>query len=365
MTESVFDTLAEERTAPQPATPLVEHKQEENNEMTVSEKIKTIAPEGPEAEDTRESFEGIAGGSVEVVPDKKSFLAKAKAHVREHKVGYGSLAVVSVGAGAGAGYMLKTYGYKKSLSMASYYSRKYLPAGLAITGTVGLIATAFLAYKAAPEVEKRLDWIEDQRLEGKKISSLQAAKMIAGPLWKPIALGTGSVGAIAGSFLIMNGRVSALSKIARQQAKALQEGTNPYTTEEQTNADGEVEQIKVHVKPQNNDLLGRWFQYSEEATSDDMEYNIRFIDNAERVLQDSLFEKGVLTMNHVLEVLGFEKTREGAVIGWTTADSFFLDKRMFKAQEESSDTESDEIFVQWTPAHSVYDQVSFTGRYSE
>lgn len=364
MTESVFDTLSEEREANQPATPLVEQK-EENNDMSVSEKIKDFTQEAPEAEDTRDEFEGVVGGTVEVVTDKKSFLAKAKSHVREHKVGYGSLAVASVGAGVGAGYMLKTYGYKKSLSMAAYYSKKYLPAGLAISGTIGLIGTAFLAYKAAPEIEKRLDWIEDQRLEGQKISSLQAAKMIAGPLWKPIALGAGSVGAIAGSFFIMNGRVNALSKIARQQAKALQEGTSPYKTEEHTNDDGEVEQVKVHVQPQMNDLLGRWFQYSEEATSDDMAYNIRFIDNAECVLQDSLFEKGVLTMNHVLEVLGFEKTREGAVIGWTTADSFFLEKRMFKAQEEATDEESDEIFVQWTPAHSVYDQVSFTGRYAE
>lgn len=308
----------------------------------------------------------VEEGQVEelTMDTKTSFLAKAKNNVAAHKKAYIGSAVLITTAATGAGYLSYKYGFKKALAMSAYYSRKYLPAGLIVSGGVGLVATAYLAYKAAPEVEERLTEIEGRREAGEHISSLVAARMIAGPLWKPVLVGAGSIAAISGSYFIMNGRINGLSKLARQQADALTKGMNPTTIKEVTNDEGEVAEIAVEVDAEKNDLLGRWMHYSEEWTSDDITYMVTLIDNVESRMQDRLFERGYLTMNEVLDALGFERTAQGAMLGWTTADTFFLSKKLFNAYEEADGTAPTEIFVQWTPAHSVYDQVSFTGRYS-
>jgi len=295
---------------------------------------------------------------------KKTFLQKAKQNVSEHKKAVILTSAASVAVGSGAGYLAYQYGTKKALAMVSYYGRKYLPAGLAITGGVGLVATAYLAYKAAPQIEERLSFIEGEREAGNHISSLTAARLIAGPLWKPIAIGTGSIGAIAGSYFIMNGRINTLSKLAKQQAEALSKGTNPTTTKEVENSEGELGEVKVEVDAEKNDLLGRWMHYSEEWVSDDISHMVTLIDAAESRMQDRLFQRGYLTMNEVLDALGFERTAQGAMLGWTTSDTFFLSKKMFNSYNVTDNTEPTEVFVQWTPAHSVYQNVSFTGRYA-
>ena len=296
--------------------------------------------------------------------DKKSFVERAKNNVKTHKKAYISAGVTSAAVGAGAGYMITKYGAKQALNVTQYFAKKYLPAGLAVAGATGLIATAVLAYKAAPKVNLVLDQIEEDRAKGKKVSSIEAIRMIAGPLWKPIVVGTGSLSALAGSYYILNGRITSLSKLASQQANALREGMNPVENKTVADEDGNEEEIAVEVDAAKNDLMGRWMHYSDDWTQDDISYVTTLIDTVETRMQDRLFERGYLVMNEVLEELGFQRTAQGAMLGWTTADTFYLDKKMFNGYHEADGDEASEIFVQWTPAHSVYDKVSFTGRYA-
>lgn len=296
--------------------------------------------------------------------DKKSFVERAKSNVKTHKKAYISAGVASAAVGAGAGYMITKYGAKQALNVTQYFAKKYLPAGLAVAGATGLIATAVLAYKAAPKVNLALDQIEEDRAKGKKVSSIEAIRMISGPLWKPIVVGTGSLTALAGSYYILNGRINSLSKLASQQANALREGMSPVENKTITDEDGNEEEIAVEVDAAKNDQMGRWMHYSEEWAEDDLSYVTTLIDSVETRMQDRLFERGYLVMNEVLEALGFQRTAQGAILGWTTADTFYLDKKMFNGYHEADGDEASEIFVQWTPAHSVYDKVSFTGRYA-
>lgn len=296
--------------------------------------------------------------------DKKSFVERAKNNVKTHKKAYISAGVASAAVGAGAGYMITKYGAKQALNVTQYFAKKYLPAGLAVAGATGLIATAVLAYKAAPQVNSALDQIEADRAKGKKVSSIEAIRIIAGPLWKPIVVGTGSLTALAGSYYILNGRITSLSKLASQQANALREGMNPVENKTVADEDGNEEEIAVEVDAAKNDLMGRWMHYSEDWTEDDISYVTTLIDAVETRMQDRLFERGYILMNEVLEELGFQRTAQGAMLGWTTADTFYLDKKMFNGYHEADGDEASEIFVQWTPAHSVYDKVSFTGRYA-
>lgn len=296
--------------------------------------------------------------------DKKSFVERAKNNVKTHKKAYISAGVASAAVGAGAGYMITKYGAKQALNVTQYFAKKYLPAGLAVAGATGLIATAVLAYKAAPQVNSALDQIEADRAKGKKVSSIEAIRMISGPLWKPIVVGTGSLTALAGSYYILNGRINSLSKLASQQANALREGMSPVENKTITDEDGNEEEIAVEVDAAKNDQMGRWMHYSDEWTQDDLSYVTTLIDSVETRMQDRLFERGYLVMNEVLEALGFQRTAQGAILGWTTADTFYLDKKMFNGYHEADGDEASEIFVQWTPAHSVYDKVSFTGRYA-
>lgn len=346
-----------------PAETFVKGFSQGENTMTEQEKL-NVNPI-PDSLLRSDNDDAASISEATVVPSKKNFMAAVKQNVSAHKKAYIGAGVAVTGAGAGFGLLVSKYGTKKALAMISFYSRKYLPAGLAVTGGIGLVATAYLAYKAAPEIEKRLDFIEEQRSAGVRVSSLSAARIIAGPLWKPILVGAGSLSAIAGSYVIMNGRINTLTKLSRQQARAIKEGMSPVTQQEIEGADGEKDKVNVEVNRELNDLLGRWMHYSDQWISDDIAYMNNFIDGVEDRMQARLFQRGYLTMNEVLDALGFERTSEGAALGWDVASGFFLDKKFFNNYEETdTDTTPTNIFVQWTPAHNVYDQVAFTGRYA-
>lgn len=299
--------------------------------------------------------------TIEQPKNLNSYLNAAKQNVADHKVAYGVGAASVVGLGAGAYFLMKSPNAKKAVAKAAWYVSKHAPLGLTIVGGLGLITTAVLAYKSAPKVEAILDSIEERREAGERVTTFQAARELATPLAAPAFVGGVSVGAIGLSYYLMNGRLDAVSKLASQQAKQLMKNDDNLVEEiEVENEQGEVERVKVRVKENNNDLLGRWMNDSEEYVSDDQSYMITLIDQAEQHINDKLFMNGYVTMNYVLDQLGFPRTPQGASLGWTAADTFTLTKKIF-ADEEGEQA----VFLQWTPAHNVYDSIEYDGRYAE
>ncbi len=62
---------------------------------------------------------------------------------------------------------------------------------------------------------------------------------------------------------------------------------------------------------------GKTFDSNNSLFHDDMEYNLAFVKWVQELANVELKEKGVLVLNDLYDLLGFERTKLGAVTGWT------------------------------------------------
>ena len=104
-------------------------------------------------------------------------------------------------------------------------------------------------------------------------------------------------------------------------------------------------------------------EYAGDQTAMSNEYNAEWIRAAERELDERMALRGNLLLNEVLEKLGFERTKEGALMGWTMGDGFRLDQQVNHFDTDDGMGE-EQIFIHWPAPHYIYDDVNFTGRYS-
>lgn len=255
--------------------------------------------------------------------------------------------------------------------------KKNSPAILTTVGVVGLGVTAYLAYKSREKVELVVADIEEKRANEEEVDNLEVAKGIAEAVYLPVLVGTASVVAILASYRIQSRRVSTLaSALLAQQThnafiekkykethgeEAYSKFMAPVTQEinEEVDAKGRVKKTATDIKNEIDKSVGQWYSDSLEYVSDDHTYNMAFIDSVEEKLQTILFQRGSLLLNEVLDALGFERIRAGALLGWTTADSFNLEKHVVNVNNEG-----EQIWVRWARPRYIYDEVEFNGRYA-
>lgn len=306
----------------------------------------------------------------------------------------------------------------KAGHMAVWKTKKYSPEILLASGLVGIAATGYLSYKAAPKVvkikskltddhdtvtqmqvltdameelakceksDKRDEDIRDLTREFKDLQSTYHPYTTRTLVWdftkavaEPVLVGGLSVAAIILSHNIQYKRISALASSLATVVKEQKEFEKKYREkygddewnqfdselhqEEVTTDDGAQVQVESHTK---RDDKGRWYDESSEFVSDDHQYNLSRIDSVNQRYLSKYFENGYLVMNDVLEGLGFERTREGALIGWSGADEFQIDRRVQTIWNEETGEPEDRIYVYWPQPHYVYDEVEFSGRYAQ
>lgn len=305
------------------------------------------------------------------------------------------------------------YGHK-----VLWKTKKNSPELLLAGGLVGIAVTGYLAFKAAPKVEKiKTKLSDDHDTVGQMQTLADAMEELAKQektdkrdedireltkefhalndnyhpytrselvldftkaVAAPVVVGSLSVAAIIFSHNIQYRRIGALASslaTAVREQKAFEEKyREKYGDEEWNKFDGELNQkevttedgaqvqVEAHIK--DNDK-GRWYDESEEYVSDDHQYNLSRIDSVNQKYLDKYFANGYLVMNDVLEGLGFERTREGALIGWSGADEFQIDRRVQTVYNEETGEPEDRIYVYWPQPHYVYDEVEFSGRYAQ
>lgn len=272
--------------------------------------------------------------------------------------------------------------FKQLLSKTTMVIKKNSPAILTGVGIVGLGATAYLAYKSRDKVEAIVEDIEQKRTDEVEIDKVEVARDIAEAIYLPVAVGALSVTAIFMSYRIQNNRIAILAgALASQQAQNMyfeskyrkQHGDEAYRkfvtpTEEveEVTVDGKGKE-KVTVKEIRSDVdktIGQWYDESTEYASDDHVYNVAFIESVNDRLQTILFQRGALMLNEVREALGFERIRTGALLGWTTSDSFDIDAVVTNLGDEAAGEMPQQIWVTWTRPRYIYEEVEFNGRYS-
>ena len=64
-------------------------------------------------------------------------------------------------------------------------------------------------------------------------------------------------------------------------------------------------------------MYGKTFDSNNPLFHDDMEYNLAFVRWIQSIANEDLKDKGILVLNDVYDLLGFERTKLGAVTGWT------------------------------------------------
>lgn len=118
-----------------------------------------------------------------------------------------------------------------------------------------------------------------------------------------------------------------------------------------------VEEVKKDV----DKSIGQWYSDSDEYMSDDHTYNISWIDAVNERMQTRLFQRGTLTLNEVREALGFERIRSGALLGWTSADNFDIEKVVTLLGDEEQGEALEQIWVTWTRPRYIYEELDLNG----
>jgi hypothetical protein len=271
--------------------------------------------------------------------------------------------------------------FKSVMFKAGMKLKKHSPAIFTGIGIVGLGATAYLAYKSRDKVEVVVEEIERQRDLEIPVNKMEVAKGLTEALYQPVVVGAASVACILMAQKIQNNRIKMLvGTLALEQARNVyferkykeQHGEEAYTkfvtpTEdvEHTEIDkkGKEKTTITQVKKEIDQTIGQWFDESQLYVSDDHSYNIAQIDKAREDMLTLMFHRGHVILNEVREALGFERIKNGALLGWSTADSFDIEKNVVIIEENGELKE--QIWVTWSRPRYVYDEVELGGgRYS-
>lgn len=262
--------------------------------------------------------------------------------------------------------------------------KKHSPAIFTGVGIVGLGATAYLAYKSKEKVEVVVEEIERKNDLGIEVNKVEVARDIAEAVYRPVVVGLASSACIILAHRIQNNRILALTgALAVEQARNVyfekkyrkQYGDEAYNqfivpTDEiehtETLKNGKEKVTVEKVKKEIDKTIGQWYSDSSEYAADDHTYNIAMIDSVNERMQTLLFQRGHLLLNEVREELGFDRIKNGALLGWSSADHFEIEKVVaMDLSVEGQDEARDQIWVTWTRPRYIYGEVELgAGRYS-
>lgn len=271
--------------------------------------------------------------------------------------------------------------FTDKLRQAGRTISKNSPAIFTGLGIVGLGATAYFAYKSRDGVEEIVESVEEAREAGVEVDRWKVAKDLAGVMALPITTGLLSGACIITAHRIQNQRIGVLSSaLLAQQARNLyfenkykekhgeeeyRKFITPVEQEERTftNKEGEEEKKIVDVRKETNELIGEWYDKSREYFQDDHTYNMRTIESVNEKMQTRLFQKGHLLLNEVRDELGFSRTRNGNLMGWSTANHFNIETIVHNETDEEGNI-IPQIWVTWTTPEYIWNDIDFQGRYS-
>ena len=249
----------------------------------------------------------------------------------------------------------------RDIGKAGLKLKKHSPEILAAVGTVGVVASAVMACKATTKISEILDDTNDQLNtirgastdpnlaerysvdDAKKdttIVYIQTGVKFAKLYGPAVAVGVASIGCLLGSnhilrkrnvalaaaytavdksFKAYRGRVverfgEDLDRELRYNIKARE--VQEIVTDENGNETTVTSTVEVPEINHDNSEYARCFDETCIGWTRDPQYNTMFVTPIQTWANDRLQSKGYLYLNEVYEMLGFQRTKAGQVVGW-------------------------------------------------
>lgn len=278
---------------------------------------------------------------------------------------------------------------------------KNAPIIFTTAGVVGIGATSVLAYKSKSKVEDIVDKIESDNAIKRELAELESqltldsspeqfaelkarkeelemvqpytkskiAIDVTAAVAAPVIVGMLSVCAIVLSYQIQNNRIGSLAAalttsvtenaVIRKKYKAKhgEEEYNQFAStvqEEITYLEKGKEKKKVvNTRDMTDSLTEHWYRDSDLYVSDDMDYNDAMIQECLQTIDNTLFHRGVITLNQALTALGLPTSKAGAIVGWTD-ETFHVDTRKIRAYSQELQEEVLETIIVFSQPVFVY-----------
>lgn len=230
--------------------------------------------------------------------------------------------------------------------MASENSPKILFVG----GVVGMVGSTVLACRATLKLHELVETAETdlqtaKSLEHREYSDHDRQKDVAiiytrsvvriGKLYAPaVLLGAASIGCLTKSHSILSERNLALTAAYAAVDKAFgeyrgrvvekygeeQDREFRYTSEEVEIIDDRgVQKTQLMPGPGAESMYARFFDQYSPNWSKEPEYNLLFLRCQQNYANDMLKARGHIFLNEVYDMLGLERSRAGAVVGWVVS----------------------------------------------
>lgn len=233
-------------------------------------------------------------------------------------------------------------------------AQKQSPHILFGVGVVGMIGTTVLAARATLRLEETLDEVQDKlaladevakehsdkyseadKQQDKAILYARGAYSV-GKLYAPaVVLGVFSVSCLAGSHNIMTKRNAGLAAAYAAVEKGFSEYRERVVSElgiekdqefrtggkvekvEQEGEDGKKKTVEViRVDASSPSMYARFFDETNKHWEPRAASNKLYIQCQQNWANDMLVSRGHLFLNEVYDMLGMERTKAGAVVGW-------------------------------------------------
>lgn len=242
--------------------------------------------------------------------------------------------------------------------------QKHSPTVLFGAGVVGVITTTVLACRATLKLEEVLeetkanletsrtlshkDYSEKDRQKDTAyiyIRGVVAVTKLYGPA---LIVGALSVASLAGSHNILTKRNAALtaayaaldkgfaeyrrrvvSEFGEEKDRELRHGVAVYDGKNDNT--GKTDKSIMRAGPAGASIYARFFDEYSRSWSPTPEYNLLFLKCQQNYANDLLHSRGHVFLNEIYDMLGIERSKAGAVVGWVISTEYdnYIDLGLF------------------------------------
>jgi len=247
----------------------------------------------------------------------------------------------------------------KTVGRTILKTQKHSPTLLFGAGVVGVVATTVLACRATLKLQAVLEeaqsdleqikevesdkYSEADRTQDRTVVQIRTALTITKLYGPAVAMGIVSIGCLGGSHHILTKRNAGLMAAYASIEKAFSEyrqrvldevGEDKelefrYGTEVVAEEGAKGKTVK-RVSPGTPSMYARFFDECSRSWSRQAEYNLLFLRCQQNYANDLLLSRGHVFLNEIYDMLGIDRSKAGAVVGWVVSDGDnFIDFGVF------------------------------------